>query len=104
MTPNLLRPSTEQKIVGISTGLLTLLVGMALMGGGGWFLWQEMSHPPTHSPHVYLFAGIAILGAFVVRPDPLFKVVKNVFVILGDTNLPIVGGRRKTDPPPPSAP
>lgn len=110
MTPNWPRQSTETKIVSVWTGILTLVVGVALMAFGGWFLWQEMQHPPSHSTHIYLFSAIAILGALVIRPDPIFGAVTKVFVILGDTNLPLVGGRRKTDltangdPKPPEAP
>lgn len=83
---------------------LNALVGLVLLLGGGFFLWQEMHVPPSHTGHIYLFSGIALLGAFVIRPDPLFTVVKQLVVILGDTSIPWIGGRRKGDPPAPGGP
>ena len=74
------------------------LVGLALFAFGAFFLYREMTTPPTHNGHVYLFAGIAILGALVVRPDPIVTGLKQVIVIVGPY-IPVIGGRRAGDPP-----
>ena len=47
-----------------------------------------------------LFASIAFIGALVIRPDPIFAVIKQVIVIAGPY-LPVIGGRRAGDPPAP---
>ena len=80
--------------------LLTGLIGLALFLGGGYFLYLEMIAPPAHNAHVFTFAGIAVLGALIIRPDPIFAVVKQVFVIVGPY-IPVIGGRRAGDPPAP---
>lgn len=78
--------------------VLTGLIGFALFLGGGYFLYLEMSSPPAHNAHVFTFAGIALFGALIIRPDPIFAVVKQVFVIVGPY-IPVIGGRRAGDPP-----
>lgn len=78
--------------------LVNVLVGLALFAFGWFFLWMEQRTPPVHSGHVYLFAGIAILGALVIRPDPIFAVIKQAVIIVGPY-IPIIGGRRAGDPP-----
>lgn len=76
----------------------TLIIGLALLLGGGFFLYLEMQSPPTHNAHVFTFAGIALLGALIIRPDPIFAVVKQVVVIVTPF-IPVIGGRRAGDPP-----
>jgi hypothetical protein len=83
--------------------LVNVLVGLALFAFGAFFLFLEVRTPPMHSGHVYLFAGIAILGALVIRPDPIFFALKQVVVIVGPY-IPVIGGRRAGDPPAPPAP
>jgi hypothetical protein len=63
-------------------------------------LYLEMRSPPTHTTHVALFSAIAFVGVLVIRPDPLFTVIRQVFVIAGPY-IPVIGGRRKDDPPGP---
>jgi hypothetical protein len=95
---------TQRRAVSIWVQILNAIIGLILMAFGGYFLWMEMKTPPTHSAHVYFFAAIAILGALVIRPDPLFAVIKQVFIIAGPY-IPVIGGRRIGDPPaPPSEP
>jgi hypothetical protein len=95
-----MRPSVEEKIVSVTNTLITAAVGLILLGGGAAALVYELKTPPTHSGHIYFFGGVAILGALVIRPDPIFSIVQRVVVIAGETNLPFIGNRRSTDKPP----
>lgn len=66
--------------------LLSLLMGLAFLIGGGWLAVYELQHPPTHSGHLYVFIGIALLGALLINPAPILSSVKQVVVII----LPII--------------
>lgn len=90
----------HRRAVSVWVQILNAVIGLILLAFGGYFLYQEMQHPPTHTAHVFLFAGIAILGALVIRPDPLFAVIRQVFVLAGPY-IPVIGGRRAGDPPAP---
>lgn len=80
------------------SAVMNAIVGLVLMLFGTYFLWAEMKNPPVHNAHVFLFAGVAVLGALVIRPDPIFAVIKQVFIIAGPY-IPMIGGRRAGDPP-----
>lgn len=71
--------------------ILNLTLGLILLAGGGFLTWYELSHPPTHSPHVYAFLGVAILGALLINPTPIISSVKQVTVII----LPFVPWAKK---------
>ena len=66
--------------------ILNAIMGLVLMAAGGWLLWAEVSHPPTHNGHVYTFVGIALLGALLINPTPIIGTVKQVVIIV----LPIL--------------
>lgn len=96
------RPSTGTKFTRAWNTVLTLIVGLALFGLGAFLLVNELKTPATaHRSHVYVFAGMAVLGAFVIRPDPLFKVVREVFVIAGPYIPQLKFGSRAGDVPTP---
>lgn len=62
--------------------ILNAVMGVLLMGAGGWLLVQEIRTPPTHNGHVYTFVGIALLGALLVNPTPIITSVKQIVVIV----------------------
>jgi len=66
--------------------ILNLTLGLILLAGGGFLTFYEISHPPTHSPHVYVFVGIAVLGALLINPSPIISTVKQVIILV----LPMV--------------
>ena len=68
-----------------------VVFGLIFLVGGGWLLVFELQHPPAHSGHVYLFAGLAIFGGLCInpmpnQPSPLIVILKQVVV----TVAPIV--------------
>lgn len=65
---------------------VSLVMGLAFLVGGGWLAVYEVQHPPTHSGHLYVFIGIALLGALLINPTPILNSVKQVVVII----LPII--------------
>ncbi len=62
--------------------IVNALMGLALMGAGGWLVYNEVSHPPTHNAHIYVYVGIAMLGALLVNPTPIIQSVKQVVVVI----------------------
>jgi len=82
----------------VLVAILNAIVGLSLFAFGGWFDYLEMKSPPTHTWHIAIFTAIAFLGALVIRPDPIFAVIRQVVVIVGPY-LPMPGGRRAGDPP-----
>lgn len=91
--------------------VFTNIFGLVLLVGGGWLLVYELQHPPTHSPHIYLFTAIAIIGALLITPEPtaqspVLSAMKNMIVVF----LPVIpwskaekarrsGSMPKVDPP-----
>lgn len=96
MTP-LVRPSTEAQLEKAGGYVVSLLIGLILLGGGGTMLYLETKSPPVHTVHVCIYAGIAILGALVIQPDPIVNGLQKVVGVLGQTSLPFVG--KKKDSP-----
>jgi hypothetical protein len=100
-----LRPSTEVKIERAGAVLARLIVGVLMIVFGGFFDFLEYKEPPpTHTTHLAIFTGIALLGVLVAAGRFVFPVIQQVVVIAGQTNLPFIGGGRRKDDPPPSAP
>jgi len=72
--------------------LVSLVLGLILLVGGGWLLVYELQHPPAspekaHSGHIYVFVGIALLGALLInptpnKPSPLMAVIKSVVIVV----------------------
>ena len=56
--------------------------GLLFMGAGGFLLWLEMRVPPTHDGHVYLFSGMTLLGALMVRPKPILDRVQRIVIVI----------------------
>lgn len=77
----MIRPSVEARVVSVWNTLVIGLIGFAFMGGGGWLVYEETQHPPMHSAHLYAGIAVALLGALLIRPDPIFAVVGRVVVI-----------------------
>lgn len=66
--------------------IVNLVMGLALLAGGAWLAVYELQHPPTHSGHLYVFVGIALLGALLINPTPIISSVKQVVLVI----LPVV--------------
>jgi len=73
-------PTTPETPTGSSTvaQLGAVLVGMSLVGIGAYFLRAEMTTPPTHSGHVYLFSGFIGFGALLIVPGPFARAIKTI--------------------------
>lgn len=80
------------------------LLGVILLGFGGYLLWLEMQKAAPHTPHVYLTAGIMVLGALLIAPTAIGQGL-TVVVNAATAILPVLpGGRRSYDPPAPPPP
>lgn len=78
----MMRPSTQLRVRTWTDVITRAVIGLTLLGGGGFFLYLEMSHPPAHNAHVFTFAGIAVFGAFLLKPDSMLTVSKQIVVIV----------------------
>jgi hypothetical protein len=79
-------------------------IGVAIAGFFGWLLYLEVKTPPTHTTHIAIFASFILLGLLVAFGRFfLFPVIQQVIVIAQGTEIPWIGGRRKSDPPAPGA-
>lgn len=82
-----------------------LLVALAVLP----VVLAALQHPPVHADVSLWFLGIglgvAILGAWMIPSSGAPAAVTQLVVAIGNTNLPIIGGRRRDDPkaPPPGA-
>lgn len=77
-------------VLQLFVGLLFLLGGVALAG-----------YAFTHEHHVVGYAGMgaAVFGALVL--PGIFTIVKPILVFVFPNGIPLIGGRRATDPPKP---
>jgi hypothetical protein len=58
------------------------VIGLLLMGAGGFLLWQEVRVPPSHNVHIYIFASIATLGALIISPESVVTRVGKIVIII----------------------
>jgi hypothetical protein len=91
-----MRTSTEIRVRSVTDVLTRAAIGLILLAGGGFFLYLEQTTPPTHTTHVFIYAGVAVFGAFLLKPDSMLNVAKQIVIIAGPY---IPGGRRAGDPP-----
>lgn len=101
MTPKTNRTSTEIKVFTAKVGLIVrILAGFLFMGGGAkmtyWALLAEK--------HEYVWAGIgiAVFGAWIL--PTLDDQIKSIYITIFPNGIPLLGGRRSTDPQPPAPP
>jgi hypothetical protein len=94
MTP--IRPSKVVQVAeSVGATLLQLLVGLLFLAGGI----VLSGYAFTHEQHTVGFVGVgaAVFGALVL--PGLFAVVKPIVVFIFPNGIPLIGGRRASDPP-----
>lgn len=83
------------------------VVGLLIAAASGFALWSVMQPTiPAHVPDrhlVYLFAGGVFFGALLIIPTVVVGSLKSLMSVIGPY-LPVIGGRRSTDPPAPPPP
>ncbi len=72
------------------------IIGGTLLLAGLALLFVEVQHPPSHTVHIEIFAGMAVLGALAISPKPLLRPVKSLVVILLPI-LPWAKGKQSSD-------
>jgi hypothetical protein len=98
----MMRPSTEARIERAGAAFIRGIVGIALMVVGFSLDYLEYREPPpTHTTHLLLWTGLAVLGILLLPTifDALFPRVQKVFILIFPNGLPLPGGRRQGDPP-----
>ena len=93
--------STGDKIERAAEVVVVVLVGLAFLATGLFGLIYQLQHPPVQHGVIYLSAGMAIFGALLLPSvfTVAFPRVKQIFVLIFPGGLPIIGGRRASDPP-----
>ena len=102
----LLRPSTEAEITNGLSLLWHVLVGLALLLGGAAGVAYTLEHAHEgHADHpmIYFFGGVAMVGALVLPSifDVFWPRAVKIYVQIFPNGLPLIGGKRSSDPPKP---
>lgn len=100
------RPTLEGKIVFDRWFALKLIVGACFVVFGVTFLALEyriafVAKQSPHWTHIGGYFGAAILGLCIPFWPIVFPVAQKISVFIFPNGLPIVGGRRASDPPAP---
>ena len=56
------------------------VLGFLMLALGGFLTVYEIMHPPVINSHLYLFVGLAVLGALAVSPDHIVEGVRGAVV------------------------
>ncbi len=99
------------KVISIESSrpsIWALIPGVFIFGIGAVILWPEIhialaTKTEPHIWHLVLSGGICLLGVIVPFYRQIIPGVKQLLIVLGNSSLPIVGGRRASDPPLPPA-
>lgn len=84
----------RQAVLGVVFLALGVLVIIAA-------IWPVLSHQPIALWPLVAGIAVAVFGAWLIPSSGAGTVVNQMIVSLGNTNLPLVGGRRSNDPPAP---
>ncbi len=99
----MIRPSEAVRVVKEALGSIVLVaVGLAAIAGGSWIVKTALAHEPHDNKIIYLGVGLAVVGGLVI--PGIFPAVQRVYVLVFPNGLPLIGGKRATDPPAPPTP
>ncbi len=62
--------------MSLAASITRSVTGLSFVGTGLFFLYLEMTHPPAHTTHVFLYAVSAMLGALILNADPILDAFK----------------------------
>jgi hypothetical protein len=96
MTP--LRPSKVQTAMEVVVQpIVQILVGLVFLAGGIIITAQALRTEP-HDKWLVTFGFSAAIGGALILPG-IFTVVKPILVFVFPNGIPLIGGRRASDPP-----
>jgi hypothetical protein len=96
----------ETTVIKLATSfgenLVSVIVGLLFIAGGGWVAHYALATEPHSDKLLWTGVAVAIFGASMM-PSILPKVKQIVVIVQGIPVLgAMLGGRRSTDPQPPS--
>lgn len=100
--------TTARIVETIAGSLKALIVGaMLFIPGLIWFM-QEMNDAKgpgaeVHIGHVSFAVGLMVAGAIAIQPK-FGDQITNIYVRVFPNGMPLLGGRRGSDPQPPTPP
>lgn len=87
---------TEIRIATVIGGLISqLVVGALGIGGGAWMIRWALAHEQHN--YVYVGIGISMFGALCL--PSIFPIAQKIYITVFPNGLPMLGGRRASDPP-----
>jgi hypothetical protein len=86
---------------------ISFVFGVIVVAGSFYGIYRffpPVGHPvDKYSEHIVIMFGIGVFfGAFMMLPTIVLAAMKSIIGVIGPY-LPVIGGRRATDPPAPSA-
>lgn len=92
---------TLRVVESVAATIKHIIVGAAFFVPGIiWLLKEINGSEPIHRPHIYMSVGLMVLGGIAIDP-PFGKQLSGLVVQFFPNGLPIIGGRRNSDPPAP---
>lgn len=107
MTPPV-RPSMATKAAeSVGTSLRSILVGLMLFCPGLYWFVDEIQSArlpgdQIHSLHISIAVGLMVAGGIAIQP-PFGKQLTAIYITVFPNGLPLIGGRRETDPAAPTS-
>lgn len=94
------RPSTgSTPIERKARPIFQVVVGLFFMTGGFFVARAGLQGEPHNDKLLYLGIGLAVFGALVF--PGIFSVVQPIYVMIFPNGIPLLGGKRASDPPAP---
>lgn len=98
-------PRTTRVLAAITEAghaIAQALVGAAFIGGGGYVAYTALEHEPHDTKILWTGIGVALFGALIF--PSIYPMAQRIVVLIFPNGIPLLGGRRKSDPPEPPAP
>ena len=92
---------TGEKIERAAGMVIAIVVGSAFLAVGLFGFIYQIEHPPVQKWVIGPCVGMAVLGALLL-PSVFaiaFPRVKQIFILIFPNGVPLIGGRRASDPP-----
>lgn len=88
--------------VAILSDAFHVIVGGVMLLAGILGAMYQIEHPPVVKWVFYPTCGFALLGALIL--PTILPIVKEIVVVIFPNGIPLIGGRRSSDPPAPPKP
>lgn len=88
--------------IAVLSDTVHVIVGGVMLVAGILGAMYQIEHPPVVKYVFYPTLGFAVLGALIL--PTILPTVQKIVVIFFPNGIPLLGGRRSSDPQPPAPP